>query len=751
MAKGKKKPDVPPVSSTVATGGSGAFFEQHVNASFLALLLVRAVPPVLTDCTLDEVWFQTEHLGWKTDDVLLIGHTADGTQRRYAGQAKRAFTVSNADEDSVKTFTKLWADFNNVSLFVEDRDQLGLLLLSGGDAAASSLRALCDCARASKDAADLSHRLGTDGLLNAKVKKNAAVIEGILKGVAGIAFDGDRYWRFLKAIHVQSLDLNTSTSHTESLIKSLLALAASGQSKAADAQLTWVELLAFAAGGMPLGKAVIRDSLPSAMRTRHGAIPPAAADALIKARQHSEITLKRTRTAIGGGVSLPREDAVATFLQDIAESPLVLVTGPAGFGKSALAKLAISRMADSAIVLAFSAEELAAPHLDQALLQAQIPANAKTLDALLAGQSRKILLIESVERLLEASSRDAFHDLLTMCAADSSWQIVLTCRDYSVDIVRSSLLDPLNVLTKIFRTPPLTDAEIDTVVDSIPSLARPATHPFLHELFRTPYILDKAARMQWPEGGTLPNDERAFRKKFWGDIVRRDDYVENAMPRRRHEAFVELCVRRAKALEPFAACGDLDAAVLQQLRKDNLIDFSPATEVLASPSHDVLEDWAAVEWIAEQFAVHGSNRKEFAEELGTYPAIRRACRKWLDEFLSEDAPGADAFVLGVVGDVSLPAHFKDDTLIAVLKSNTGGEFVTRNHALLAAENGRLLRRVIHLVRVACKTTPPWARTVQPTWFIPDGPAWAAALRVVHEELGRFLPGEVGLIAGLLTD
>ena len=40
------------------------------------------------------------------------------------------------------------------------------------------------------------------------------------------------------------------------------------------------------------------------------------------------------------------------------------------------------------------------------------------LGAILAGQGRKVLLIESVERLLEASVRDAFTDLLTLVARD---------------------------------------------------------------------------------------------------------------------------------------------------------------------------------------------------------------------------------------------------------------------------------------------------------------------------------------------
>ena len=57
-----------PVSSPAATGGAGSVFEQAVGAYWLAQLLVGAIPAILIDCSVTEVHFQTEHLGWHTDD-----------------------------------------------------------------------------------------------------------------------------------------------------------------------------------------------------------------------------------------------------------------------------------------------------------------------------------------------------------------------------------------------------------------------------------------------------------------------------------------------------------------------------------------------------------------------------------------------------------------------------------------------------------------------------------------------------------
>lgn len=89
--------NAPSVSSPTATGGAGTIFEQHVDASFLALLLVHGLPPVLTDCQVTEIHLQTERLRWSTDDLLVVGHTGARMVRRLACQVKHTFKISTTD------------------------------------------------------------------------------------------------------------------------------------------------------------------------------------------------------------------------------------------------------------------------------------------------------------------------------------------------------------------------------------------------------------------------------------------------------------------------------------------------------------------------------------------------------------------------------------------------------------------------------------------------------------------------------
>lgn len=119
------------VSSPASTGGAGASFEQHVGAYWLAQLLVRGIPPILINTVVTEVSFQTERLGWQTDDFLIICERTGGPPQKLAGQVKRNFTVSTANDECSQVIGDFWKDFRSADRFSPADDRLVLVTLHG--------------------------------------------------------------------------------------------------------------------------------------------------------------------------------------------------------------------------------------------------------------------------------------------------------------------------------------------------------------------------------------------------------------------------------------------------------------------------------------------------------------------------------------------------------------------------------------------------------------------------------------------
>ncbi|MAT70862.1 MAG: AAA family ATPase [Planctomycetaceae bacterium] len=743
-----------PIASPTSTGGAGTFFEQHVDAAFLAMLAVRAIPPVLIDCTVSEVHFQTERLGWKTDDILVVGETAAGVKRKLLAQAKRSLTISAADDECSKAIGDFWVDFGHNAEFDRATDRFALVTLLGTHTLLAHFGALLSCAKASRDAADFEARVATKGLLNATSKRQLGEVRKIVEQSEAGSVTSHDLWSFLTVLEVLSFDLNTTTCHTEAQIKTLLAFTTTETDAQDAAKKTWNELLHEVTTGMPLGKSYQRADLPAPIRARHEGVR-GRWDAGIEAlRGHSQFILDGVSITVGDGFHIARNILVQDVLECVASNQVTLISGPAGGGKSAIAKEACSIVEKDDYVFGFRAVEFAVPHLDDTLQCAQIPASGADLSAMLAGQRRKLMLVESVERLLEATTREAFIDLLTLAKSDPSWKIVLTCRDYSADLVRSALLEYAGIEYGVIPVPPLFDDELASAQQACPQLERPFAQPELRELLRNPYILNWATRMTWSPDMPVPENERTFRRKFWDDIVRNNANTADNMPRRRQAVFTEVALRRAKALSLFAPCDDLDVGAMAALRQDGLIYVAEASDGLAAPSHDVLEDWAILRWIEEQFSLAEGDVDSFATSIGTYPAIRRTSRKWVYELIERGGPDADALFAAVIDKATLPAHFRDDMLVSMLRSPGAVAFLERHAARLFAADRQLLRRIIHLLRVGCMTTPDWyggAGPVSSMMHAPDGAAWECVVRLIAGRLDRFAAADQLLLLGLVED
>jgi hypothetical protein len=349
------------VSSPASTGAAGTFFEQHVNAYWLAQLLVRGIPPILHDCVVVEVHLQTEHLGWHTDDFLIVGQNGSGDHRKLAGQVKRTFTVSATDDECKKAVQDFWKDFKNPGQFSPAADRFALVTLRGTNTLLEHFAGLLDCARAAHNGTEFEHRLATPGFLNAKAVEYCNEIRAIIGLCEGKSVSAGYIWPFLRVLHVLSLDLNSSTRQTEALIKTLLAHTTGEQDALGAADASWDALLRELGEGMPEARSFRRDDLPKEVRRRHSPVGGTEQRALRALSDHSSLILDGIRSTIGKNLHLSRGRLVQQVIGQLESTQIVLVSGAAGSGKSGIAKDAVGILAADHFAFGFRAEEFASP------------------------------------------------------------------------------------------------------------------------------------------------------------------------------------------------------------------------------------------------------------------------------------------------------------------------------------------------------------------------------------------------------
>src|SRR5207237_10807407 len=151
---------------------------------------------------------------------------------------------------------------------------------------------------------------------------------------------------------------------------------------------------------------------------------------------------------------------------------------------------------------------------------------------------------------------------------------------------------------------------------------------------------------------------------------------------------------RARALTAYGTREGLDATAIDSLRNDSLVATADDTDGLVAPAHDVLEDWAILQWIDAHYRRDPAFR-DLSAAIGAHPAIRRSYRKWVAEILERQPDAADHLFDAAVADVAVPAQFRDDTLVSLLKVPSSPAFIERHAAELLANDKTLLITAIH--------------------------------------------------------
>lgn len=689
------------VASTIATGGGGGVFQSRVGALYLANMLT-GLPTAfsLHGSRVETLRFEARYTGTHTDDIYCQVRSNDGTHLQLI-QCKRGLNTIVSNDEFVDGLQSAWRDFLGIQGSPFDRacDVLVLATIAPATAANQAAKRVCELSRASVDLADFLLKLNTPKLFNRKHNEVWSTFKEVSKNTLAEKYTEELVFQLLCRLRVDIHDLGNDSSQELSLVQALLTSGEPGDS----GELVWDGLFSYVFEQGITAGTVTRVTWVSTAKT-------GLQEAISRLNPQrglgsiAERFSKRTRlqcslipTTLPNGVHIPRSECVARVLTSLEERQLVIITGGPGSGKSAIIACLAPLLHESGLLFFFRADELDEPSLAAVQSLAGMPDPMLTIASLMRGGTPTII-IDSLEKVLEARNPGALEELLALVQQNKGTKLCITTRSYALNPLYTNFLASFS--SQIVDIPQLSDVEISAAVTCSALEEVVAKDTGVREVLRAPYYL-RLAFDSIAGGAALPavsgND---LRRMLWTERITPSKGLPSGMAVRRKTAFDQVCYQRTERFAQFVEAPADDEAVASLLHDAVLI--KDAVDRVA-PAHDVLEDWSLFFRIERE--VRSTERDWIAlfVKLGSHAGMRRALRTWTAQRSAEG--DADAYALleaALRQDLAITQLWRDEVAIGLLRSDQVEDLISRLASSVSFDNASLLKRMSHLLRVACK-------------------------------------------------
>ncbi|MCE1184840.1 MAG: hypothetical protein LWW92_04435 [Rhodocyclales bacterium] len=686
--------------STVATGGGGGIFQARVGTLYLANMLT-GLPTAfcLHGARVEELRFEARYKNAHTDDIYCRLTDAKGTWLQLI-QCKRGLNATAGDKDFIDGLQGAWRDFLGIekSPFDHACDVLVLATIAPATGANQAAKRLCELARASVDLADYLQKVNSR-LFDKKHKDTWEAFKTVSKNTLTGKYSEELVFQLLRRLRVDIHDLGTDSSQELSLVQALLSSGQPGDS----GQVVWDGLFSYVQEqGIAVGTVTqstwaqtAKDGLQAAVsRLKSSRGLGSVAERLT---QRALLQLSLIATALPNGAHIYRGECAGRVLAALDERQLVIITGGPGAGKSAVVSELAPLLRESGPLFFFRGDELDVPALAavQSLNGLQDPVLG--IDTLLR-TGEPTVIIDSLEKALEAQNPGALEELLALVLKNKSSRLCITTRSYALNGLYTNFLYSFS--SQVVDVPVLTDAEIATAAAGSPLEEIVAKDAGVKEVLRTPYYLQLAFKYA-AGGAVLPSASgNDLRRALWTERVAPSKGLSAAMRTRRQTAFDEVCYLRTERFAQFVEA-PADAEAVAALLQDGVLAQDDAARV--SPAHDVLEDWSLFFRVEREVRSAERNWSALFTKLGSHAGMRRALRSWTAQRSAEgDADAYSLLEAALRTDSPIAQLWRDEIAIGLLRSERVEDLVARLGSNGTLSSVALLQRLSHLLRVACK-------------------------------------------------
>ena len=714
--------------SVFQKGGGGTNFEQLVQTAFLTTLIIHGYAPCFDSGELSEVALQVTNRGYETDDFMVTAKSASG-EHRILIQVKHdiSFTVDN--EIFKEVINDFWKDYNNTSIFDKSKDKLIIIKNGLTKDERNHLKSLFNWAKNHATEADFITEVN-----RIKGKKDRLdVFREVLKEANKNTYLTDKeLWEFLKCVDVLEYDFLNEGSIDKTYFLNLIKLSKNKKSAVTEKEI-WDSIFAYVAMLNPNGGSVTLESIKDKdffqyFDNTH--LTPYF-KAVEKLKSDSNEILRPIKTYIGKGENefhLQRSELREKILVGLSNSQLTIVTGKPGVGKSAEIKEILEKDYPNASVFVFRADQFNESTLANVFSSQGVNETIQNIFSCISLIPEKIIFVDSLEKLLEADTECAFKQLLALLKEHPEIKLIASSRKYAIDLITLKFgIDKDNIC--IIDIPTLNEEELKLVAEKFPQLNSVLKNNKVKKLLQSPKYLDFSILAISKTNDDYANvSQTEFKDKLWNSLVVDSTNTKNGLPLKREEAFKEIAVKRAKEMKLFTKPNKSDAEAIACLENDEIV-FQENNNRKYSPTHDILEDWALVKYVSSKFEDF-PNPKDFFSNLGNEPAIRRAFRLWVEDYLIDNNGKINELIKVTIADQTIEKYWADELLVAVFKSENSNSFFTSFEKELLEDNSVFFNRCLHIIKTCCKESDQ--KTNNSNLLLPIGSGWKEALFFIQK-------------------
>lgn len=739
------------------TGGGGFGYENEVCAWFMAAMLLGEPifgPENGPPCRID---FQTRPDGWLLDDVLVTTGIAART-RRFAVSIKSnvQFTSTTAPPDFVDAAWAQWLRIDS-PIFDKNTDYLTLVTNRLSGAARNSLFGLIEKARAN-DPSLFHSRLSTPGW--ATRQQRALFTSFGLPPSFDLEATEEDTSRLLQRL--QFLEHDFGAAGSASLNQSIEMCRRSVRSQSvSDAEVLWNALKSIASELRPLAGSISRTDLIVKLRERiQLAEYPEHESAWQTLERHTSTELALVRSSIADRITISRDRELTRVLEATSSSANVILLGPSGIGKTAMAKAALQRHTDAgnrALWLdAARFESVASLAALEASLQLTHP-----LSELFAHEPSRnpLLVLDGLDRVYSEQGFRLAASVLQVAAGSAStlqWGVVIVCQTQDWQRVLGELQragGPTNRWTPLELTR-LQVEDLKPVRQAVPAISRLISEPRVGGLLTNLKLLDLVVRHLESGEGESPTTwagESSVADWFWSSEVNRGSQGLTRSKVVRWLAQVQADHLTSAVREDSLPRGLEDAA--HSLIVDKLL-VRTADDRLAF-GHDLYGDWARLRILLS----HRADLDAFLLESQESPLWHRAIRLYGIHVLERENGLAEWQSLIFAFDSDRLAIARDLLLEAPVFAMNARPLLNKVLPDLASSDGVLLQRLLR--RFLTSATTPDERMEEfaksndlninefrASFRRPIWPLWPDALASIHAHRDTVIPVASDEVTGI---